>query len=351
MSLVTILLNKDKIKKKISNNVKLYDNTSLRTQLDELMKECLITQYYLLSHHLAKNSLNKRNYDDKLYGDDLLFNYYTHQYKHNNIALNDECLEIISANEKYIEFLSNKELKNTLTKKEYQDKLNNKIFLILEEIIDVLHFILQYNILLEEHMHLSLLDDDIRKDITQKSLLKYITNNTKYNDILIKTLEVEAAHINTYILNEMYEKKYEDVGVNDFFNDKIFNIFRLNQEFIRLTAFKDWKNYEKTYYNPTKFTELFNINRNMYINIIELLTAFISKDYVIDKINELIDFEHYTKDININYEKYPKEYNISLIMILVNAIYMSKNEENVRRQLEDPRYTGKKEGKVFGILA
>lgn len=355
MSLVTVLLNKNKIEEKLKNNINLYkDDDFNKLILDQLIRECLLMQYHLLSDHLAKNSLNKRNYKDDLSGNDLVFSYYTHHYKHNNIALNDECLETITAYEKYMKFTEDIRF---FTKEEFENKLDNKLFLILEEIIDMFHFILQYNIFLEEHMHLTLLDDDVKNSISQKSLSRYISNDTKYNYILNETLKIEAAHINTYLLNEL---NVLNIGVDkskltdEAFINKCLDIFKINQDFVRTTAFKDWKNYENTYYTPAKFTELFNINRLMYKNMMELLLIFINKhhDILVKRIEHLFNVNNYFNEGTTYMTAYKyTEYKLFLIVAFINAIYMSKNEENIRRQKEDPRYTGRKEGNILGVKA
>ena len=104
---------------------------------------------------------------------------------------------------------------------------------------------------------------------------------------------------------------------------------RLNREFIRETNFKDWKQYPNNYFDPIKFANLSNINRDMYYYWIQGIS------YNLGALSDLLD-----KKLNEN--------NSDDVYKFIYAVYNQKRKLNIDRQLNDPRYKLNNNGNIVG---
>lgn len=305
MSLLTIEKNKDKIEKYIRDKKVTLENKSTSFVVGSVLSECLVAQYKMKRNYLNKNMLRKRLYKEDCTAEELKDSIYQHIYMHNHIGMEDEIYETKDAIE-------------------YFFKYQNADLLIVEEFIDVFHFIMDYTISLEEHYYFTLIPDEL---FTTTNLVNLYTGDNDYGKFISRMIQVEGFHISSYIFNMCMQ----DIKYFDTMRESTTELNSLNREFIRNTNFKDWKKYPKDYFYPTKFSELFDINRKMYIALFNGLSN------CAETVQKLLDNKHTFKGDNLGD-----------ILLMMFGIYMAKREENIRRQLNDPRYTGREEGEIVG---
>jgi len=310
MSLVSIYSNKDVIINKIKslNEQKFDSDLQLASYV---ISECILKQYEMMRNVLNPNMIKKRFFKQELSGNQLKNALYQHIYSHNHIALTDEIFEVKNAITKY-----NNKLNNN------QDTLMAKL-LILEEYIDTFHFILEYTALLEEHYLITLVSN---KDFTVSNLNYYYVFNNKFSEQVNEMLKNEGYHIISYL----YDTDQLNLELDDEFI--LDNLLKLNREFIRKCNFKDWKNYPDDFYSPIKFAELFKINRDMYSLCISGIGNYLN-----------------TLSFLFNSEMTFSCNSLKDVFSAIYGLYMAKREENIRRQNNDPRYTGKDEGEIVGV--
>jgi hypothetical protein len=310
MSLVSIYSNKEIIADKIKELQSL-PFTSDWQLAAYVISECMSKQYEMMRNNLNLNMIEKRFFDQNLCGSRLKDALYQHIYSHNHIALTDEIFEVKDAVTKYFSKLD-----------AGSDTFMTEL-LILEEYIDTFHFILEYTALLEEHYLISLFDNN---KFTVDNLNYYYVGNNRFSRQVNDMIKVEGSHIISYL----YDTNQINTQLSD--NTILDNMMKLNREFIRRCNFKDWKKYPEDFYSPAKFAELFKINRDMYSLCINGIANYI------DTMSFLLD----QKPV-FNSES------IKDVLSIMYGLYMAKREENIRRQNNDPRYTGKAEGNIIGI--
>lgn len=316
MSMLSIVANKEIIAEKIKE----LDNINFRSSeqlCSYIISSCLKAQYKMMRNVLNKNMLKKRHYSKDTTSKELLDSLYQHLYTHKFAALSDEIFEVQDA----IDIYTNG-TKNT-------DKSNNALLLISEELIDTFHFILEYTVLLEEQYQLKLCTDN--DNLSVDSLEYYFLGENDFSRRVIKMLEEEGSHIFSFLYNN-YLNNNETLNLNS-----PASMMRINREILRRTNFKDWKVYPDDFYGAFKFTELFELNRKMYVSFFQMFQDSRS----LEAVKNLID--SVDRDVKLDIES------IGDVFKLVYGTYMGKLEENLRRQREDPRYTGQNEGKVVGF--
>ena len=310
MSLVSIYSNKDVIINKIKNLNEQKFDSDLQL-MSYVISECLLKQYEMMRKVLNPNMIKKRFFKQELRGNQLKNALYQHIYSHNHIALTDEIFEVKEAITKY-----NNKLNNN------QDTMMAEL-LILEEYIDTFHFILEYTALLEEHNLITLISN---KNFTVNTLNYYYVFNNKFSNQVNEMLKYEGYHIISYL----YDTDQLNLELDDEFI--LDNLLKLNREFIRECNFKDWKNYPDDFYSPIKFGKLFKINRDMYSLCISGIGNYIN-----------------TLSFLFNPEMTFRCNSLKDVFSAIYGLYMAKREENIRRQNNDPRYTGKDEGEIVGV--
>ena len=262
MSLVSIYTNRDIVKKYLDdiNNVTGLINEEENQLHGFVISSCAVKQYEMKRNYLNINMLKKRKLADNISGYELLDNLYQHIYMHNHIGMEDELYEVLDAYKKY-ENLS----LNTDDEKIMMTKL-----LILEEWIDAYHFITELTSTLKEHFMMTLQPDKIKS--TKELLEYYFTEENDFSDGVKYLVQAEGWHIaeeiNSYIPSIFPQfidiRTYEDKDFIESGKQAMRTLQRLNREFIRETNFKDWKQYPNNYFDPIKFANLSNINRDMY---------------------------------------------------------------------------------------
>lgn len=308
MSLLSIIKNKDIIEKEIELISEKIKNKASSHVVGIILSKCLVNQYEMKLNYLNKNMLRKRFFDPKTKPIDVKDSIYQHIYMHTHIGMEDEIYETEDAIDKYFK----------------NPNLNNNL-LILEEFIDIFHFIMDTTINLEEHSLYNLFPENI---FEVGKLDELFTGHNSKTMTTRNMLKEEGFHISSDIFCNTCELNI--AGANDN-SIKILN--SLNREFVRRTNFKDWKKYSiDEFFSPAKFAELFSINRKMYVALFNGISQYISG------INELFDYKY-----DFRFE------NIADIVVVIYIIYISKREENIRRQINDPRYTGKNDGEIVGI--
>jgi len=358
MSLVTILQNKENIINNIiertKNNVKqsLFVNQESNFRAQRALEDCLQLQYLLMIENLNENGFRRQEYSKDLQGKKLILKYYSHIYMHNYTAINDEFYEVLAALDKYEKSLKSND----------PVKFEKAGALIIEELIDVFHFLMEYQIFLEEHKYF--LNYDNVDKLSQISFIYNISTVDYIGPILKRKLLDSAVNtINRYnnIKNTDEDKSKGEIVftsdplvVIDFIKDSIYKMLKINQVFIRKTSFKDWKVYNPdTYYNDEKFEELNKIYQELALEYLNLMKNIAKFDILNLGSLKLLFYDFY---VNIQEELgYLNKYrtpnpDISCddLLVIIAGIYMDKNKENVRRQKEDPRYTGKETGNIVG---
>lgn len=333
MSKVTLLDYKSMIDEKIKyiRNKINTENLQLEDFGGTVFSETLVAQYKMMRDYLNRNSLNKRFFSDDLENRELLNAYYSHMYMHNHIAFEDEVFEAIDA----INSLNQVNIPS--------DKFKLKKLLVLEELIDIYHFLLEYTCILKEHILMQVecikFNEDA-KDFTSLDLEKFLTiddnfgleryEDRQYN--VFDFIRLEGKHIASDVFSARSSKSTPASLLDIHYMSSWLDLLRLNREFIRNCSFKDWKNYPEDFYNAVRFAILTNITRKMYYLFIQI-------------------FSYYNHYANVLYDDEPvfTSYNYNDTLQLIYGIYMAKRFENIRRQEDDPRYTGRDSGKVVGI--
>lgn len=352
MSLVSIYANKDIIAEKIAELKSMPFDGDWQLA-SYVISECMSKQYEMMRNNLNANMLKKRHFDAKLKGKELLDALYQHIYSHNHIALTDEIYEVRDAYMKLygtdhskidgvdssgylFQFQCTEDTASFLgIQVPKKVKLSEEIFmrelLVLEEYIDTFHFILEYTALLEEHYLLSLTDE---AKLTMENMDFYYVGQNRFSRQVNELIKNEGSHIISYLFEHKL-LRFNDDNMNG--NDEavlLNGMSRVNREFIRNCNFKDWKNYPPDFYSPGKFAELFSLNREMYAYCINGISLHL------DTMSVLLDLP--TTDLL-------KHNSLRDTMTVMYGLYMAKREENIRRQNNDPRYTGKTEGEIVGV--
>lgn len=335
MSKVTLLNNKSEIIDnidKIRDMAVEHDKSRLEEYIGGIVfSETLQKQYTMMREDLNLNSIRKRYFTNELKNRELLNTYYQHMYMHNHIAFEDEVFEAYDA------------IGNLLNSTK-QDKIDLCKLLVLEELIDVYHFLLEYTCLLKEHFLMQIectKQNEAGKDFTVRDLERYLTvdsnfgiethdDGCQYN--IFDFLDFEGKHIASDIFCPSNIDKFYGYLSTTQSDQFLFELLRLNREFVRNCNFKDWKNYSVNFYDIVKIASLTDITRKMYYLFIKTFV------YYIDFVNVLYD------------DEYPYSGSDYLdALYIIYGIYTAKRSENIRRQHNDPRYTGKNEGSVVGI--
>jgi len=319
MSMLSIIANKNILIEKIKelNDIN-FDSTSQLASY--VINECLKAQYKMVRNVLQKNTLRKRHYSSDINTNDLLDSLYQHIYSHKFIALTDEIYEVKDA------------INIFKASEENTEKYDNSALLVVEELIDTFHFILEYTATLEEHYQITLCN---KENINFDSLEYYFANENDFSDRVFKMLESEGTHIFSYLV----DNKLIDVKETNKFKTLAdpYKMLRINREIIRKTNFKDWKNYKEDFYSVYKFGEMFELNRQLYASFFQMM----QDERWLKAVKKLIQSTDEKIEININ--------SVKDVFKIVYGVYMGKLSENLRRQKEDPRYTGKQEGNIVGI--
>lgn len=347
MSLVSIVKNAAEIdaeKKKLFEILKNCDN---KEAIQYVIKSCLLKQYEMMRKYMNTNMINKRHFSRDLKGKDLIDALYQHIFSHNFIAFEDEVFEVFDAAKKRESVSTNNPIKAV------EDYMLTEA-LVVEEVIDVFHFLLEY-IILSEELNTIILDTDI-DSLTVDDLDRLYVNcdadNTFYENVKLM-IAFEASHLAADIFEVLnpctydnfdpeYEKyKKEHVNFDKLYipieYDKNFiDLLKYNREFIRQTNFKDWKQYDIVkYYSTLQRTKLFDITRELTKSFFRL---------VISQCAEFACVHGYWDGLGNE-----KPGNIIYTILELGSIYNAKRNENIRRQQSDPRYKLNNTGEIVGI--
>lgn len=321
MSLVSILKNADSIREEKIKLKQLTSGLDDASVIQYIISRCLEQQYKIMRTKYNQNMINKRHFDKNLSGYALIDALYQHIFSHNYIAYNDELFEVWDA------------LKERNTSTEYHTNPEKKLLidgLVIEEVIDVFHFLLEYIILLEEFSCIMLMNDvDVINVLHLDSIYVDCNNSLIYNNTT-EMLNKESAHLASEIIETDNRIKANDSSL---IPSNFTEFVNTNRQFIRNTNFKDWKEYDiKAYYNHAQISKLFYITRNMV------------KDFV-------VMMKEHTQYFNmIDDERVKNENSDSIVdaVICLGAIYNAKLAENYRRQESDPRYKLNATGEIVG---
>ena len=333
MSKVTLLDYKLTIGEKIKY---IHDRLSLESiPLEELggvvFSETLEAQYRMMRDHLNKNTIRKRFFDQSLKNKELLNTYYSHAYTHNHVAFEDEVFEVLDA----VNGLSDVS--------ETPERVKLKKLLVLEELIDVYHFLLEYSCLLKEHTLMQIecaKYGERKKDFTVADLERFLTlddnfgveyyEGRKYN--VFDFLRLEGKHVSYDVFSREFSLNLHGIPFDCGGKQALFYLFQLNREFVRNCNFKDWKTYSEDFYDAVKFAGLNNVVRKMYYVFMRVFSSYV----------------HFVNVLYTNGVRFAKS-NYADSLQVIYGIYMAKREENIRRQRSDPRYTGESSGEVVGV--
>ena len=370
MSLVTIEKNRDSIIAKLKEIEVLANENAPDLFNKYIMSQCCLKQHEWVRDNLLTKYVKDRHYADDYSGYSLVNNFFGFMYMHNYIAIMDEIYEAKDAQLKYkTNFeLVQKEMKKGLDNREAiesaKDKLNLAGKLVIEELIDVFHFLLQYTTLLQQHQLVTLELNQEHSVFRVEDLEYWLTNKgDNLGKFVSEHIERAGKHIDltdiqydNYSINSIYNYFSLNDGIYDFFNkfdDVLDDLIELNRNFIRETNFKGWKEYPDNFYSVVKFTNLQNYVLKMYnvlLNCAIPIYSFVLADFMpIETFQNSKSFfaDIYVDDVTAITTKY-EIYDINTIMKVVYAIYLAKRDENIRRQQEDSRYKLNNHGGAVG---
>lgn len=370
MSLVTIEKNKEAIRAKM-NEIELMAKENAPDLFNKyIMSQCCLKQHEWIRDNLMSKFVKDRHYDDDFTGYQLVNNFFGFMYMHNYIATMDEIYEARDAQDKYkhnFDIVHNMLINgrnHTSEFEEARNRLNLAGKLVIEELIDVFHFLLQYTTLLQQHQ-LIMLELGQEHGIFRVTDLEYWLTNKGENlgKFVSEHIERAGRHI------DLFEITYDDFSIDkiyDYFDhyDSVYDFYKkfdkvldelieLNRNFIRETNFKGWKEYPDNYYSVVKFTNLQHYVLKMYnvlLNCAIPIYSFILTDFMsIETYNNSKTYrtELFSDDktyLTIDYEIL----DINTIMKTVYAVYLAKRDENIRRQKEDSRYKLSNTGNAVG---
>lgn len=285
-------------------------NTIQDKSPENLLFNCLQMQANLLRKYYNKKVIEEKLYLPKDEPIKKVINYYyKHVYIHNFLALHDELFEINNA----FDVVSN---------------YNKNADLLIEEIIDVFHFVLQYVVFIKENM---VLYETMQNNLTLDGFSKLIIdreNSTEeekkffidFNDSLkleSKAMET-ASKTNQYYVHE-YDTSEHSI---------LFRMIKYNRDILRHLNWKHWKDYSEDFYDILKFSYMLDLNRKIFNNLYSLLERTVTN-------------KHYTAQKDLN--------NMSVYELFF-IFYVSKNIENAMRQFT-PEYNHKvkEEDKQFNL--
>lgn len=338
MSLVSIYVNKDKIKNCFDYIVKLpVEPNNKMPMYSSIFEKCLLSQYEMMRKNFNINMIKKRHFTSNLKGYELLDALYQHIFIHNYVALNDEYGEIAEAMDKaadkYDSLISYFEATNNIDHQKDNDYFMARL-LSTEETIDAFHFIMEYIILTEE-LYQIIVGIDIPSLTINDLEYLYVDcsdDNIFYNNVK-EMLKKEATHLADEIENYLFTANKEDC-VKECYDDSfgiVYANMMCNRNFIRQCNFKDWKEYDiKNFYTQGKFAELFEYTRTMIKNLFEIIVTDLGN---FAAVHEMIETEPELRDDP---------------MYILYAIYIAKHDENIRRQNDDPRYKLNGKGIIVG---
>lgn len=323
MSYCTLYTNQDKIKE-YYNEINEYSKkyTSGWQTVGYVLTELIKMQWDLRRKYYNKNLLLKHKFDKSIKGDKFIEYLFQHIYIHSNsMALVDEIFEVDDAVQKI------KQMKYKKDSEPVEDRVIS-FSLIVEEMIDVLFFICETTSWLETHYQLYL--DPNKNNINSNTIEPYLVGYNNFSDRISIMIGEEGSHIATYIYDHKNEvKDYDTYGMF-----LVMNLIKLVRNFVRQCAVKDWKIYPDDYYNPARFGELFKLNRELYLIIINCL------------FNVMRFFAKHILDI----KDYNQDEHISDLFKLIYACFKVKAEVNERRQLNDKNYNPENTGEPEGVL-
>lgn len=373
MSLVTIEKNKQNIRNKLVEIEKTAEINSPDAYNKYIMSQCCFNQFQWVRDNLTRKYISDRHYDEGFNGYQLVNNFFSYMYSHNYIATMDEIYEAIDAQNKYIKRFNEltvetkKGLSNGVAIENARKRLDLAGKLIIEELIDVFHFLLQYTTILHEHQIIMLKLKDDPSVFTKKELESYLTNkkddmNIEIGEHILRAgLHIDVNDISYGIFSSDWISLFvneDSTVIEDLyiaFNDVMNELVKLNRDFIRETNFKGWKEYDVDFYSITRFTNLQNTLLKMYnilLNCAIPLYSYILEDFMSDSVlknSKSITNDLYIDNITMVTSRYTI-YDINTIMKVVYAIYMAKRDENIRRQKEDARYKLENTGEAVGDL-
>lgn len=334
MSLVSILTNLKSININMDNinnltkingkGNRIYDWHIVNT----VLSDCAIKQYDMKRKYMNNNMLEKRHLADNVSGRELIDTLYQHIYMHNHIGMEDELYEVEDAIDKFIHIEAGS--------RDYDNRSLLAELLVLEEYIDVYHFVTELTSTLKEH-YLMMLDSD--KVSSSKNCLEYyFTGDNDFSNNVKTMLSEECAHLSSHLADRVYNyDMYRPKHITDFdiieftdFNTKIIkHMLKLNRNFIRECNFKDWKQYPEDYFSPVKMANLCNINRNMYTSVIFGISSCLKG------LSSIIDYKIRETEGTDTFK-------------CIYAVYNQKRDLNIKRQLSDPRYKINNIGSIIG---
>lgn len=289
----------DNEEKDLNNN-----SEFLRLLYYNIISNCLGYQYSLLKNDLYTRIIDNQKLKN-IEGNELFNHFYKHQFTHCYIAFIDEYFEIQEAKE-----ILNRTHYN---KKEFYLKAQSDV---IEEAIDLFHFILQFGVIISEILCV-------------KRVLKYNENDIPFNtnnldNFLKSDLIVKYIQTTLNLLASSISSNYGYINENN--NE---NILYKARNLIRKINWKDWKTYKQDHYND----EILSLIKH---DILEIFNIFISNTFI-GCVDNIIKSNKIDKDNNnLFWNKFlnsdSKELNKVQILLLIYGIYMAKNYVNIERQ-------------------
>jgi hypothetical protein len=312
-----------------------------------VLNELLCMQHKLFKYHLADRYYNDLKLDVfKMSTNEVSDRWFTFLYETTLKASLDEIFEIQDAFDGYNNVLNNYTWNEALDQIKKSDddiytndndyRLSKEIirrepqyrkykYLVVEEIIDLFHFFLQFITIVEEHKlsNIYLLEHD---KITNTTFYDYIINpkNETFINETYTMLSLKSTHIKNDYFLDFYCSNCSDLST------RLLLLVKYARDLMRKIKWKPWKNYPDNYYDTTI---LGNITESARYNYKELLHFFYD---IIKGTPELSVIEDkHISDYIIGFneiKEYIRNNPLCTTITMLYIIYMSKNKENIERQ-------------------
>lgn len=267
-----------------------------------VINSCMRYQYALLKDNLYSRAIENQKLKN-IEGIELFNHYYKHQFTHCYTAFIDEYFETDDA-------------KDFLIKSFYNDGVPFKIQSdVIEEAIDLFHFILQFGVMIIELdcVKKLLKNNDVDISFNVENLDKYLKNE-KLVEYMKSSIDLFSSNIasrfnNIYLTNSKRNILYEA------------------RNLIRKINYKDWKTYKNDHYDDVNISLIKH-------NITDIFLIFFN-GFIKDCVNEIIKAKNNKTTFfwnNIFDVEDNKNLNIIEILLLVYGIYIAKNYVNIERQ-------------------
>lgn len=272
-----------------------------KTLYFNIINSCLGYQYKLLKDNLYDRVILNQKMKD-ISGVELFNHFYKHQFTHCYIAFIDEYYEVDEA-------------KFLLSKKTNKDAFKEQSDII-EEAIDLFHFILQFGVMITELKCVKKMIDS--KDIENFNVENL--NSILKNENLVKFVETSLNLLASNISGVYNNERINSSG----------DILYKARNMIRKINWKDWKSYKEDHYNYDTISIIKEDILGIFDNFIKCF---------FDDCIKNVEYYCFNRDVTDPVSFWNEIFDTNIIklsevdkLLLIYGIYIAKNYVNIERQ-------------------